>query len=159
VDRLVEAAIPEEWLRREFLRQLSAEDRGRIEALGGLDKLIEEFRKRLAEQQGRHQGGNRWIGTGGTSPFGNSGYNPEGFRVGQAPARDAPSRSGSSAATGTSTTRSSSARATSSSRSVGCGVFARQGAAEELDLPARSTTPRATRAFLHLRMRPSATTR
>ena len=54
-----------------------------FEAMGGLDKLIETLKKRLAEQKGRHQGGNKWIGTGGTSPFGAYGYNPEGVRIGQ----------------------------------------------------------------------------
>jgi uncharacterized protein with von Willebrand factor type A (vWA) domain len=77
------AQIPEEWLRREFVRQLSEEDRRAIEALGGLDRLMEMFRQRLAEQRERHQGGSKWIGTGGTSPFGAYGYNPEGLRIGQ----------------------------------------------------------------------------
>ena len=79
----VRAGIPEEWLRREFLRHLSDEDRRRVEALGGLDKLLETFRQRLEEQRGRHAGGSKWIGTGGTSPFGAYGYNPEGIRGGQ----------------------------------------------------------------------------
>ena len=80
----VRAEIPEEWLRKEFERLLSAEDKAKIEALGGWDKLMETFRKRLEEQKGRHAGGNKWIGTGGTSPFGAYGYNPEGIRVGPA---------------------------------------------------------------------------
>lgn len=84
LDQHIEALIPDEWLRREFERSLSPEERDKIESLGGLDKLIEEFKKRLEEQQGKHQGGNKWIGTGGTSPFGSGGYNPEGFRVGDA---------------------------------------------------------------------------
>jgi uncharacterized protein with von Willebrand factor type A (vWA) domain len=79
----VRATIPEEWLRKEFERLLSAEDRAKVEALGGLDKLMELFKQRLAEQKGRHAGGSKWIGTGGTSPFGAYGYNPEGIRVGQ----------------------------------------------------------------------------
>ncbi len=79
----VRAEIPEEWLRKEFERLLSAEDKAKIEALGGWDKLMETFRKRLEEQKGRHAGGSKWIGTGGTSPFGAYGYNPEGVRVGQ----------------------------------------------------------------------------
>jgi uncharacterized protein with von Willebrand factor type A (vWA) domain len=74
--------IPEEWLRKEFLRYLSDEEKAQVEALGGVDKLFELFRERLAEQQKRHQGGKKWIGTGGTSPFGAYGYNPEGIRVG-----------------------------------------------------------------------------
>src|ERR1700757_1014164 len=75
-------AIPEEWLRAEALKLLSEEERARIEALGGWDKLMETLKQRLEEQKDRHQGGNKWIGTGGTSPFGNNGYNPEGVRVG-----------------------------------------------------------------------------
>ncbi len=82
VDDLIEALIPDEWLRKEFLKTLSEEEKAKIESLGGLEKLIEEFRKRLAEQKGRHQGGNKWIGTGGTSPFGAHGYHPEGMRIG-----------------------------------------------------------------------------
>ena len=82
VEGLLEALIPEEWLRSEFFKQLSDEEKAQIESLGGLDKLIEEFRKRLEEQKKQHQGGNKWIGTGGTSPYGNSGYNPEGIRIG-----------------------------------------------------------------------------
>lgn len=82
LDDIIDALIPEDWLRTEFLKTLSDEDKAKIESLGGLEKLIEEFKKRLEEQKKRHQGGNKWIGTGGTSPFGHSGYNPEGIRVG-----------------------------------------------------------------------------
>jgi uncharacterized protein with von Willebrand factor type A (vWA) domain len=78
----VRGEVPAEWLRREFERQLSDEDRRRIAALGGLDKLLETLRRRLAEQRARHAGGSKWIGTGGTSPFGAYGYNPEGVRIG-----------------------------------------------------------------------------
>lgn len=78
------AAIPDEWLRKELERNLSEADKAQIEALGGLDKLIETLKKRLEEQKERHQGGNKWIGTGGTSPFGSGGYNPEGIRIGDA---------------------------------------------------------------------------
>ena len=82
LDGVIEALIPDDWLRSEFLKQLSEEDKAKIESLGGLDKLIEEFKKRLEEQKERHQGGSKWIGTGGTSPFGQEGYHPEGIRVG-----------------------------------------------------------------------------
>ncbi len=82
VDDLIAALIPEEWLRKEFEKFLSDEEKAKIQSLGGLDKLIEEFKKRLAEQKEKHEGGNKWIGTGGTSPFGAQGYNPEGIRVG-----------------------------------------------------------------------------
>jgi uncharacterized protein with von Willebrand factor type A (vWA) domain len=77
------ANIPDEWLRREFTRNLTDEEKAQIEALGGWEKLMETLKKRLEEQKERHQGGNKWIGTGGTSPFGAYGYNPEGIRIGQ----------------------------------------------------------------------------
>ena len=76
-------AIPEEWLRRQAELELSEEDKALIEAMGGFEKLMEELKKRLEEQKGRHQGGNKWIGTAGKSPFGAYGYNPEGVRIGQ----------------------------------------------------------------------------
>ena len=75
--------IPEEWLRKLAEKHLSAEEMAEIEALGGFDKLMDTLRERLKEQEGRHQGGNKWIGTAGTSPFGAYGYNPEGVRIGQ----------------------------------------------------------------------------
>ena len=77
------ADIPDEWLRANSPNDLSEEERQRIEALGGWDKLMETLKKRLEEQEKRHQGGSKWIGTGGTSPFGAYGYNPEGIRIGQ----------------------------------------------------------------------------
>lgn len=77
------ANIPSEWLRREMQRLLTDEEKASIEALGGFEKLMETLRQRLEEQKKRHQGGNKWIGTGGTSPFGAYGYNPEGIRIGQ----------------------------------------------------------------------------
>ena len=79
--------IPEEWLRKQFEKQLSDEEKAKIAALGGLDKLMETLAERLKEQEKRHQGGNKWIGTGGTSPFGAYGYNPEGVRIGQETSR------------------------------------------------------------------------
>jgi uncharacterized protein with von Willebrand factor type A (vWA) domain len=75
--------LPEEWLRRMAEKHLTPEERAQVEALGGFDKLMETLRQRLAEQQERHQGGSKWIGTAGTSPFGAYGYNPEGVRIGQ----------------------------------------------------------------------------
>ena len=75
--------IPEEWLALQAEKLLSEEDKAAIEAMGGWEKLMEELRKRLEEQKERHQGGNRWIGTAGTSPFGTGGYNPEGVAIGQ----------------------------------------------------------------------------
>jgi uncharacterized protein with von Willebrand factor type A (vWA) domain len=75
--------IPAEWLKKLAEKYLTDEEKKQIEAMGGLDKLIETLRQRLKEQQGRHQGGRKWIGTAGTSPFGAYGYNPEGIRIGQ----------------------------------------------------------------------------
>jgi uncharacterized protein with von Willebrand factor type A (vWA) domain len=82
-DMLDPRSLPEEWLRKMAEKHLSQEEMKEIEALGGFDKLMETLRERLKEQQGRHQGGSKWIGTAGTSPFGAYGYNPEGVRIGQ----------------------------------------------------------------------------
>ena len=78
-----EVEIPEEWLRAITKLYLSDEEKAKIEALGGWEKIMEELKKRLAEQKGRHQGGKKWIGTAGTSPYGAEGYNPAGVRIGQ----------------------------------------------------------------------------
>lgn len=79
--------IPEEWLRKLAEKHLTEEEKAQIEALGGFEKLMETLKERLKEQEGRHQGGNKWIGTAGTSPFGAYGYNPEGVRIGQKESR------------------------------------------------------------------------
>ena len=77
------AEIPDEWLRKLAEKHLTDEEKKLIKALGGLDKILEELRRRLEEQRGRHQGDSKWIGTAGTSPFGAYGYNPAGARIGQ----------------------------------------------------------------------------
>lgn len=77
-----QAEIPEEWLRLVAEKFLSPEEMEKIKSLGSWEEIMETLKKRLEEQQGRHQGGNKWIGTGGTSPFGHGGYNPEGVRIG-----------------------------------------------------------------------------
>jgi uncharacterized protein with von Willebrand factor type A (vWA) domain len=82
------AQIPEEWLRRQAELLLSDEEKELIRSLGGWEKLMETLRKRLEEQRERHQGGSKWIGTAGTSPFGAYGYNPEGVRIGQEGSRN-----------------------------------------------------------------------
>jgi hypothetical protein len=82
LEALLAADIPADWLRKDFELRLSEQEKARIAALGGWDALMETLRKRLDEQKARHQGGSRWIGTGGTSPFGAHGYNPEGVRIG-----------------------------------------------------------------------------
>ena len=78
----ITADVPEDWLRLLNEKYLTDEEKAQIEALGGFDKLMETLKQRLEEQTERHEGGNRWIGTGGTSPFGHGGYNPEGVRIG-----------------------------------------------------------------------------
>ncbi len=86
-DLLERAEIPQEWIERLAEKHLSPEEKAEIEALGGFEKLMETLRERLAEQEKRHQGGSKWIGTAGTSPFGAYGYNPEGIRIGQKESR------------------------------------------------------------------------
>jgi uncharacterized protein len=80
--------LPADWLEKILVRDLTEEEKAQIQALGGWDELMETLRKRLEEQEGRHQGGNKWIGTAGTSPFGAYGYNPEGVRIGQNTSRN-----------------------------------------------------------------------
>jgi uncharacterized protein with von Willebrand factor type A (vWA) domain len=88
LDQVLEAVdIPGDWLEKLAEKYLSAAEKDDIKALGGFDKLMETLKDRLKEQQGRHQGGNKWIGTAGTSPFGAYGYNPEGVRIGQQESR------------------------------------------------------------------------
>lgn len=149
------ADIPAEWMRKELERLMSPEDMAKIEALGGLDKVLEEFKKRLEEQHKRHQGGNKMIGTGGTSPFGAEGYNPEGIRIDQGRSRH------------------KSAIKVWEQRNykdlddnVQLGIrnikvalrrlrkFARQGAAEELDLDGTITNTARNAGFLDIRMVP-----
>jgi uncharacterized protein with von Willebrand factor type A (vWA) domain len=81
------ASVPADWLRSLGERLLTPEERAKVESLGSWEKLLETLRERLKEQKERHQGGNKWIGTGGTSPFGADGYNPEGVRIGQQKSR------------------------------------------------------------------------
>ena len=83
LDAVLPADIPAEWLKKLAERLLTEAEKAEIKALGGWDKLMETLKQRLDEQKGRHQGGSKWIGTAGTSPFGAYGYNPEGVRIGQ----------------------------------------------------------------------------
>ena len=88
-EQVLEAVdLPREWLEKLAEKLLTPEEKAEIEALGGFDKLMETLRQRLAEQKGRHQGGSKWVGTAGTSPFGAYGYNPEGVRIGQEGSRN-----------------------------------------------------------------------
>ncbi|MBS0240451.1 MAG: VWA domain-containing protein [Proteobacteria bacterium] len=150
----IEAEIPEEWLRRISTLHLSEEDKRKIEALGGWDKIMEELKKRLAEQKERHQGGNKWIGTGGTSPYGAYGYNPAGIRIGQHESRHRRAIKvwdkrefkdlAGTAEIGTRTIKVALRRLRQ---------FARSGAASELDL---DSTIRGTaeKGYLDVRLRP-----
>jgi uncharacterized protein with von Willebrand factor type A (vWA) domain len=81
-EALLAAEVPADWLRKSLARHLTEEEKARIERFGGWDALVQALRERLAEQKARHEGGNRWIGTGGTSPFGAHGQHPEGIRIG-----------------------------------------------------------------------------
>ena len=88
LDELFKEMIPEDWLKAEFEKNLTDEEKAQMEAMGGLEELMKAFKERLEEQKKKHQGGNKMIGTGGTSPFGANGYNPEGFRIGQKSGRN-----------------------------------------------------------------------
>jgi uncharacterized protein with von Willebrand factor type A (vWA) domain len=87
VEEALAAEIPAEWLKKLAEKYLTDEEKKTVEAMGGLDKLLETLKQRLREQKGRHQGGKKWIGTAGTSPYGAYGYNPEGVRIGQEESR------------------------------------------------------------------------
>jgi uncharacterized protein with von Willebrand factor type A (vWA) domain len=145
--------IPDAWLRESFRRLLSAEELAKIEALGGLDKLLDDFRKRLAEQRERHSGGDKWIGTGGTSAFGAGGFSPLGMRVG--------ARGGGRSAVKVWQQRDFRALdgdADLSPRNFKLALrrlrrFAREGAADELDLDA-TIDATAREALLDIRLRP-----
>ena len=82
MDGMLEALILDDWVRDAFQKELSQEELEKLQSFDNLEELIEQFKERLAEQEERHEGGNKWIGTGGTSPFGNNGFHPEGIRVG-----------------------------------------------------------------------------
>ncbi len=150
----VEAEIPEEWLRKLAEKHLSEEEKAQIEALGGWEKLMETLKQRLEEQKGRHQGGNKWIGTAGTSPFGAYGYNPEGIRIGQKESRHRRAVK----VWDKREFRDLDDTVELGTRNIKVALkrlrrFARSGAAEELDL---DNTIRATahRGYLDLKMRP-----
>ena len=146
--------IPADWLEKLAEKHLSADEKAEIAALGGFDKLMETLKQRLAEQEGRHQGGSKWIGTAGTSPFGAYGYNPEGVRIGQDASRNQRAvkvwdkrefrNLDDSVALGTRNIKVALKRLRR---------WARDGAAEELDLPG---TIRATaeHGYLDVKTRP-----
>ncbi len=151
----IRAEIPEEWLRKEFERHLSEEDRQRVQAMGGLDKLLQTLKERLALQKGRHAGGSKWVGTGGTSPFGAYGYNPEGVRIGQ-------DGSGSRSAVKVwdeRTFRNLDGDVELNTRNIKIALrklrrFAREGVAEELDLDGTIAGTARNAGWLDLRLQP-----
>ncbi|MBF0354458.1 MAG: VWA domain-containing protein [Alphaproteobacteria bacterium] len=147
--------IPEEWLRRMAERHLSPEEMAQIQSLGGFEKLMETLKKRLEEQKERHQGGSKWIGTAGTSPFGAYGYNPEGIRIGQDGSRHRRAvkvwdkrefrNFDDTVEIGTRTIKLALRRLRR---------FAREGAATELDLPGTIRSTAHQGGLLDLKMRP-----
>ncbi|WP_093566886.1 VWA domain-containing protein [Methylobacterium sp. 174MFSha1.1] len=146
-------AIPEEWLRKMAEKYLTEEERAQIQALGW-DKLFETLKERLAEQKGRHQGGSKWIGTGGTSPFGAYGANPEGIRIGQ----DGNRNFRAVKVWDQRTFKDLDDSAELGSRTIRLALrrlrrFARTGAAEELDLDG-TIRETARHGMLDLRLRP-----
>ncbi len=155
LDDHLKALIPEEWLRKEFERLLTDEEKAQIQSLGGLDKLIEEFKKRLEEQKERHAGGNKWIGTGGTSPFGSGGFNPEGIRVG-----DAGKRQGKAAKVWDQREyKNLDDQVELGTRNIKIALrrlrkFAREGAAEELDIDGTIDHTAKDAGLLNIQMRP-----
>ncbi|MGC6399257.1 vWA domain-containing protein [Sphingomonas sp. FW199] len=148
-----EAVLPEEWLRAVAEAFLTPEEMARVKALGSWDEIMETLRQRLAEQQERHEGGSKWIGTGGTSPFGNGGYNPEGVRIG------GEGKQGRAVKVW----EAREFRNLDNSRELGTRNiklalrrlrrFAREGAAEELDLDA-TISGTARQGWLDVRLRP-----
>jgi uncharacterized protein with von Willebrand factor type A (vWA) domain len=150
----VEASIPEEWLRVVSQLYLSEEEKKKIAELGGWEKIMEELQKRLAEQKGRHQGGSKWIGTGGTSPYGAYGYNPAGVRIGQKENRN----NRAIKVWDKREFRDLDDDVEIGTRNIEVALrrlrrFARQGAPDELDL-AGTIRATADKGYLDLRMRP-----
>jgi uncharacterized protein with von Willebrand factor type A (vWA) domain len=145
--------VPEDWLRLLNEKYLTDEEKAQIEALGGFDKLMETLRQRLEEQQGRHEGGSKWIGTGGTSPFGHGGYNPEGVRVG------GPGRQGRAVKVWEKREyRNLDDQVELGTRNIKVALrrlrrFARQGAPDELDMDA-TIDGTARQGWLDIHMRP-----
>ncbi len=153
-DDLLEKLIPEEWLRKELEKALSEEDKAKLQSLGSLEKLIEEFKKRLEEQKEKHEGGNKWIGTGGTSPFGQEGYHPEGVRVG-------PNGKNKKAAKvwDQREFKDLDDSVAVGSRNISVALrrlrkFARTGAHDELDLPDTISSTAKNAGYLDIKMRP-----
>lgn len=145
--------LPEDWLRLLNEKYLSDEEKAQIEAMGGFEKLMETLKERLEEQKGRHEGGNKWVGTGGTSPFGHGGYNPEGVRIG------GPGKHGRAVKVWEKREyRNLDDQVELGTRNIKVALrrlrrFARQGAADELDMDA-TIDGTARQGWLDIHMRP-----
>ncbi len=151
----IDIDMPMEWLKRQLQREFTAEEKAAIEAMGGLDKLMERLRELLEEQKKRHEGGKKWIGTNGTSPFGNGGFNPEGVRIG-----------GPSAGNRTAVKvweqrnyRDYDDQVELGTRNIKVALrrlrkFAREGAADELDLDDTIYSTARNAGYLDIKMRP-----
>jgi len=151
----IELDLPLDWLQRQFQREFTAEEKAAIEAMGGLEQLLERLRQLLEEQKGRHEGGSKWIGTNGTSPFGNGGYNPQGIRVG-----------GPSAGNRTAVKvweqrsyRDYDDEVELGTRTIKIALrrlrrFAREGAEDELDLDGTISSTARNAGYLDIRLRP-----
>jgi uncharacterized protein with von Willebrand factor type A (vWA) domain len=145
--------VPEDWLKLLNEKFLTDEEKAEIEALGGFDKLMETLKARLEEQKGRHEGGSKWVGTGGTSPFGHGGYNPEGVRIG------GPGKQGRAVKVWEKREyRNLDDQVELGTRNIKVALrrlrrFARQGAAEELDMDA-TIDGTARQGWLDIHMRP-----
>jgi uncharacterized protein with von Willebrand factor type A (vWA) domain len=151
---LEQASIPADWLARLAERYLTPEERAEVAALGGFQALMETLRQRLAEQQGRHEGGSKWIGTNGTSPFGAFGFNPEGVRIGQ----EARGQGRAVKVWDRREFRNLDGTAEIGTRTVKLALrrlrrWAREGAADELDLDG-TVRATATTGWLDLKLRP-----
>jgi uncharacterized protein len=146
--------IPEEWLKKRLERDFTPEQRAQIEAMGGLDKLMERLKELFEEQKERHEGGSRWIGTGGTSPFGNGGYNPEGIRIGGEGGQRSAVKVWDARAY-----RDYDDQVEIGTRNIKVALrrlrrFAREGAHEELDLPGTIRSTAANAGWLDIKMVP-----
>jgi uncharacterized protein len=151
----VDIDVPLDWLKRQFQREFTAEEKAAIEAMGGIDKLMERLKELLEEQKGRHEGGSKWLGTNGTSPFGNGGFNPEGIRVG-----------GPSAGNRTAVKvweqrayKDYDDQVELGTRNIKIAMrrlrkFARDGAEDELDLDGTITSTARNAGYLDIKMRP-----
>ncbi|WP_321952297.1 vWA domain-containing protein [Paraburkholderia bannensis] len=146
--------IPEDWLKKKLERDFTPEQRAQIEAMGGLDKLMERLKELFEEQKERHEGGSKWIGTGGTSPFGNGGYNPEGIRIGGEGGQRSAVKVWDARAF-----RDYDDQVEIGTRNIKVALrrlrrFAREGAVEELDLDGTIRSTAANAGWLDLKMVP-----